>query len=205
MRSDADQAQRSGEPALDRQAQARQTVKRALLASVGAFAFCFAMIPLYQIYCEITGANGKTGQVAAAAAGEVDTSRTVKVQFDGAVHSGLTWAFQPLQRTMEVHPGQVVEARFVARNYGALPVVGKAVPSVAPNEASLYFNKTECFCFTQQKLEPGESMELPVRFVVDPAMPGSVHVLTLSYTFFNDDVATAELAQQGVSPDNPGT
>lgn len=183
----------------------RQTVRRTLIASGLAFGFCFAMIPLYQIYCEITGANGKTGQIAAAAAGQVDTSRTVQVQFDGAVHSGLSWAFQPMQRTMSVHPGEVVEARFVARNYGVVPVVGKAVPSVAPNEASLYFNKTECFCFTQQRLDPGETMELPVRFVVDPAMPGNVRVLTLSYTFFSDDVATAQLAQHTVSPDNPGT
>jgi cytochrome c oxidase assembly protein subunit 11 len=188
-----------------RAARTRQTVKRAVIACSGAFAFCFAMIPLYQIYCEITGANGKTGQIAAAAAGQVDTSRLIKVQFDGAVHSGLTWAFQPLQRTLSVHPGQVIEARFVARNYGAVSVVGKAVPSVAPGEASLYFNKTECFCFTQQRLDPGQSMELPVRFVVDPAIPTNVHVLTLSYTFFSDDVATAALAQHSVSPDNAGS
>lgn len=188
-----------------RQAAARRTVRKALWACLGTFSFCFAMIPLYQIYCEITGANGKTGQIAAARAGAVDTSRSVEVQFDGAVHSGLSWAFQPLQRSMKVHPGAIIEAKFVARNFGPVAVVGKAVPSVAPGEASLYFNKTECFCFTQQKLDPGQTMELPVRFVVDPAMPGSVHRLTLSYTFFADDIATAQLAAQTDLPVHPGS
>lgn len=180
-------------------------VKRALWACTGAFAFCFAMIPLYRIYCEITGANGKTGRIAMAAAGEIDASREVTVQFVSQVNSSLDWEFRPLKEAVRVHPGAVQEALFVVRNNGLTPVVGKAVPSVAPNDASLYFNKTECFCFTEQLLAPGQSMELPVRFVVDPALPGEITLLTLSYTFYADDIATRRLALVPASPDNRGT
>lgn len=182
-----------------------RVVRRAVWACAGAFAFCFAMIPLYRIYCEITGANGKTGRIAAASAGEVDLSRKVTVQFVSSVNSSLDWEFRPVAEAVSVHPGSVQEATFVVRNNGPVPVVGKAVPSVAPNEASLYFNKTECFCFTEQLLAPGQTMELPMRFVVDPALPTEIGLLTLSYTFYADDIATRRLAQQPASPDNRGT
>ena len=180
-------------------------VRRALWVCAAAFGFCFAMIPLYRIYCEITGANGKTGRIAEASAGAVDLSRSVTIQFVSSVNSSLDWGFQPLHRSIVVHPGAVTEARFVARNNGLTTVVGKAVPSVAPNDASLYFNKTECFCFTEQQLNPGQSMELPVRFVVDPALPADIHMLTLSYTFFADEIATRKLALVAPSPDNRGS
>lgn len=167
-------------------------VRKLVWACAGSFAFCFAMIPLYQIYCEVTGANGKTGR--AVAAGQIDRSRTVEIQFDSSVNSKLPWTFAPMQRVMNVNPGAVMEARYMVRNDSDRAIVGKAVPSVAPNEASIFFNKTECFCFTEQLLKPGESMELPVRFVVDPEMPGEVYELTLSYTFYADEVATRKLA-----------
>lgn len=183
----------------------RALVRRVLWACAGSFLFCFALIPLYSIYCDITGINGKTGAAATAAArtGVVDLTRTVTVQFDGNVKAGLPWSFTPRQSSMQVHPGQVVEAFFDATNHADERIVGQAVPSVAPNRASMYFNKTECFCFTEQPLEAGETREMPLRFVVDPELPKNVQVLTLSYSFYRNDLATRRLAQHAGATDNP--
>lgn len=177
----------------------RAVVRRVLWVCGASFLFCFALIPLYSIYCEITGINGKTGDLSAAAAATVavDMTRTVKVQFDTNVNADLPWTFKAKQGAIDVHPGQVTEMLFVATNQSGADLVGQAVPSVAPNRASLYFNKTECFCFTQQTLAAGETREMPVRFVVDPALPQDVSVLTLSYTFYLNDIATGHLAQVG--------
>lgn len=191
----------------ERDAAHRAVLKRALWASVGAFLFSFALIPIYQIYCEITGINGKTGRMtrSEAQAHTIDRSRTVEVQFDAAVNSKLPWVFTPKQKTLDVHPGELIEAWYVATNVGASTSVGNAVPSVSPNRASIYFNKTECFCFTEQPLAPGESKDMPVRFVIDPDLPRDVGVVTLSYTFFLNDVATARVAKSETRTDNPGS
>lgn len=188
-----------------------RVIKRALLACAGAFFFCFSLIPIYDIYCEITGVNGKTGQLGAGSLPtQVDLSRTITVQFDGAAHSSLPWRFKPAVNEMQVHPGELATAIYTAENIDAEPLVGQAVPSVAPNVASIYFNKTECFCFTEQLLAPGESREMPVRFVIDPELPDNVKVVTLSYTFFLNELATereasaAALANAGPLTDNPG-
>ena len=125
------------------------------------------------------------------------------MQFDSSVNSELPWAFRAKQPSMQVHPGQVVEAMFEATNLGQQLIVGQAVPSVAPNRASIYFNKTECFCFTEQPLKAGETKDMPVRFVIDPAVPANVSVMTLSYTFYLNDLATNRLAQHATLPDNP--
>lgn len=179
-------------------------VKRILWACGGSFLFCFALIPLYSIYCEITGVNGKTGVASPAASAAVDTTRTVEVQFDASVKAGLPWAFKPKVSSIRVHPGEVTEVLFEATNLGGDDIVGQAVPSVAPNRASIYFNKTECFCFTEQTLKAGETRDMPVRFVVDPGLPGNVTVMTLSYTFYLNDIATGRLAQHAALPNNPG-
>lgn len=182
----------------------RTVVRRILWVCAGSFAFCFALIPIYTIYCEITGINGKTGGgYAARGAVTVDTSRKVTVQFDAAVKSGLPWSFKPKVSSIEVHPGQVTEVLFEATNLGATDIVGQAVPSVAPNRASIYFNKTECFCFTEQTLTAGQTRDMPVRFVVDPALPKNVSVMTLSYVFYLNDIATGRLAQHATVTDNP--
>ncbi len=183
----------------------RSLVRNILWICAGSFLFCFALIPIYSIYCEITGINGKTGNARADAAGgaAIDVSRTVTVQFDTSVKAGLPWAFRAKQSSIDVHPGQVTEVLFEASNLGSSDLVGQAVPSVAPNRASIYFNKTECFCFTEQTLAAGETRDMPVRFVVDPALPANVAVMTLSYTFYLNDIATGRLAQHAVLPNNP--
>ena len=168
----------------------RQVVKKTLIFCAAAFGFCFAMIPLYSIYCEVTGANGKTGRMNPSAITVVDRSRLVQIEFLTAVNSGLSWHFKPELSKLDVHPGELTTAYFVATNDSNEAIVGNAVPSVAPNEASIYFNKTECFCFTEQMLQPGESRRMPVRFIVDSAMPKNITVLTLAYTFYRNETAT---------------
>jgi cytochrome c oxidase assembly protein subunit 11 len=157
-----------------------------LVLTVAMFGFGYALIPLYNVFCDITGLNGKTGRLseASAQALTVDEHRSVTVEFVTSTSGSLPWDFKPKLAKMIVHPGQPTEAMFVAINQAQYPITGHAVPSVAPNSAAKYFNKTECFCFTQQKLAPGESKDLPVRFVVDPKLPAHVRTLTLAYTFF---------------------
>ncbi len=180
----------------------RGLAKMALVA-LGAFGFTFALVPLYRIACEkVFGVRLEQGpaQVAAAAA---KTARTVTVQFDGGVNSKLPWKFEPKQLTMQVRPGEQYEAMYFARNTSERPIVGSAVPSVAPARASGYFSKTECFCFTAQTLAAGEGRDMPVRFIVDPELPADVLTITLSYTFFKNDVLTAQLNAPKAASDLP--
>ena len=166
--------------------------------ALGAFAFTFALVPLYRIACEkVFGVRLEKGPADASAKGAADRARWVTVQFDGGVNSKLPWAFQSEAPSVEVHPGKLTEAWFDATNNAKEAIVGNAVPSIAPNTASLYFNKTECFCFTEQLLKPGESRRMPVRFVVDPKLPKEVTELTLSYTFYENTVATERVAATG--------
>jgi|SRR5690606_23684548 len=154
------------------------------------FAFGFALVPLYEVMCQAFGINGKT---AGAYSGEqvVDESRDVRVQFLATNAAGMVWEFAPLQADVRVHPGQTMEIRYVAHNPTDKPMSAQAVPSVAPARAAAYFHKTECFCFTQQVLQPGERIEMPVRFIVDRDLPDDVHYLTLAYTLFDITARTA--------------
>lgn len=174
-----------------------RVVRRALLVCAGAFAFAFSMVPLYRIACEqVFGIklDADAASVGDVGAMVVDESRLVTVEFDTGVNSRLDWAFRSELASMQVHPGKLYEATFFARNDSPRSIVGQAVPSVAPSTASIYFNKTECFCFTEQLLDAGEERAMPVRFVVDPALPGNISTLTLSYTFYNNEQATARIA-----------
>lgn len=187
-----------------RRADNRALVRRALLACIGAFAFAFALVPLYRIACEQVFGIKLDSDAASAGdvdAMQVDESRLVTIEFDTSVNSKLAWSFSSQVPSMQVHPGKLYEATFHARNESAKAIVGQAVPSVAPSTASIYFNKTECFCFTEQLLAPGEARDMPVRFVVDPALPKNVSTLTLSYTFFNNEIATARIAAAGTHDD----
>ena len=172
------------------------TLKRVGLIAAGSFVFAFSLVPLYNVACEkvfgIKLEKGPAGQERVAGA-KVDTARTVHVVFDGTVNSKLPWAFRPLQLGMDVHPGQLYEAAYTARNQSAEAIVGNAAPSIAPNDASRYFEKTECFCFTQQMLKAGEERRMPLKFIVSPDLPADVSTITLSYTFYLNDTATAQL------------
>ncbi len=161
--------------------------------ALAAFALTFTLVPLYRIACEkIFGVRLEQGP-ATTAATAAKTTRTITVQFDGGVNSKLPWEFAPQQLTLQVRPGEQYEASYLARNTSDRAIVASAVPSVAPARASGYFSKTECFCFTAQTLQAGETRAMPVRFIVDPALPADVNTLTLSYTFFKNDALTAQL------------
>lgn len=186
------------------QANERLALKLAAVA-IGMFGFGYALVPLYEVVCEYTGLGGRTGSISADEAESlgVDRDRQVVVEFDTNVNGSLPWSFASLQRRVTVHPGAITEVHFVVENTANRAVVGQAVPSVAPAKASPYFNKTECFCFTQQTLAPGERREMPVRFVVDTDLPAGVNTVTLSYTFFEAPDAVAEIA--ATAPDNEGS
>lgn len=164
----------------------KRTVKRLAIAAVLMFGFGFAMVPLYDVFCDITGINGKTGQIEAEAAlgQKVDEERWVTVEFLASVNGNLPWDFKPMIKKIKVHPGEVTAVSYVAVNKTSNAVTGQAVPSVAPGKAAQYFSKMECFCFTRQTLEPGETKEMPLRFIIDPKLPEDVRTISLSYTFF---------------------
>ena len=163
--------------------------------ALAAFGFAFSLVPLYRIACEkVFGVRLEQGPATVAAGTAKADARWVTVEFDGAVNSKLPWTFEPEQKSMRVQVGRQYEALYAARNTSDRPIVGNAVPSVAPAKASAYFNKTECFCFTEQLLAAGESRDMPVRFIVDPDLPAGVKTLTLSYTFFKNDARTAALS-----------
>jgi cytochrome c oxidase assembly protein subunit 11 len=167
----------------------RGLTTRLLLMAAGSFAFGFALVPLYDVFCEVTGVGSRQSlmQARAAAADEApDVARTVVVEFTATVPAG-GWTLEPESPTLAVHPGQLYEARFRARNLSDQAVTGQAVPSVSPMRAAQYFVKTECFCFTPQHFAGNEERELAVRFVVDRELPTNIDRLTLSYAFYDAD------------------
>ena len=178
----------------DRKQANQRVVKRLGIAAVLMFGFGFAMVPLYDVFCDITGLNGKTGRMAQeeALSQKVDEDRLVTVEFLATVHSDLPWEFKPMVRKIKVHPGEITEVNYYARNKTDNQVAGQAVPSVAPGLAAKYFSKTECFCFTRQTLGPGEGKEMPLRFVVDPELPDNVRTVSLSYTFYQTEAVAAD-------------
>ena len=165
------------------------SVKKLTLVPLFMFGFGFALIPLYDVFCEITGLNGKTGRVEAADidASLIDKSRTIEVRFLANTNTGLQWSFEPLVKKMEVHPGQIYEAMYRVRSTTANKTTGQAVPSVSPGLAAEHFNKTECFCFSKQDLEGYETRDMPLRFIVGTDISDKIEQITLSYTFFSID------------------
>jgi cytochrome c oxidase assembly protein subunit 11 len=160
---------------------------RTLLFKLGAvavamFGFGYALVPFYEKICEVTGLRNiaRPDEVANT---QVDASRDVRIEFDSNVRK-LAWTFRPLQPVLQVHPGELREAMFEIVNTTDRALTGQAIPSYGPQHAAQYFRKLECFCFTKQTLRPGERRQMPVVFVVDPALPGDIATITLSYTFF---------------------
>jgi cytochrome c oxidase assembly protein subunit 11 len=160
-------------------------VIRLLVTVVAMFGFGFAMVPLYDVFCDITGINGKTGdQVTLSDVMKVDTSREIKVEFLASLNEDMPWEFRPITKSVRVHPGEPTRIEYVAINKTSNRIIGQAVPSVSPGLAAKYFQKTECFCFTEQVLEAKEEKIMPVVFVIDPEISEDISEIALSYTFF---------------------
>jgi len=172
----------------------RRSVRRIALVVIAMFGFGYLLVPLYDVFCEITGLNGKTGRIneaEVAASYRPDPSRTLTIQFVASNSADMPWDFRPAVATMEVHPGQLYATYFVAANRTGQRMVAQAIPSMAPTQAARYFNKTECFCFNQQPLEAGEEKQMPLRFIVDPRLPKDIKTLTLAYSLFDVSGRTA--------------
>ena len=185
----------------------RRNSRRLALRLLGVvalmFGFGFALVPLYDVFCDVLGINGKTatGRYEYSAGNMIpDRTRTVRVQFIALNNDGLSWKFHPGERELEVHPGQAVSTFYYAYNSAGKNMVAHAVPSVSPGPAAAYFHKTECFCFEQQALSAGEEREMPLRFIIDPDLPKKIRTITLSYTLF-DVTATATALSATAGPD----
>jgi cytochrome c oxidase assembly protein subunit 11 len=165
----------------------RRSLTKLVFIVVGMFGFGWALVPLYDVLCDITGLGGKTGgaYVYDPAEEKVDRSRLVKVNFITNTNGGMPWKFWSDKGGMRVHPGTLSEATFYVKNTTDRIMVGQAVPSVVPISAVDYFHKTECFCFDSQVLNPGEEMEMPMRFIVDADLPDNVQSISLSYALFD--------------------
>jgi cytochrome c oxidase assembly protein subunit 11 len=175
-----------------------RVVRRLVLLAVAMFGFGFAMWPLYSVFCDLTGFGGRGVQVAESGEGLQASDRQVKIRFDATVNSGLPWLFQPMEKAATVTLGEMSETLYLAMNSTDQAMVGRAIFNVTPPEASLYFVKTECFCFTEQVLQANESREMPVYYFIQADLPDHIKEITLSYTFFRDTNSdAAALAASG--------
>ncbi|MGQ4879944.1 cytochrome c oxidase assembly protein [Billgrantia sp. LNSP4103-1] len=186
------------------QAAVRRTVWRSVAALVGMFAFAFALVPLYDVFCRVTGLNGKADTSAQAIVHEeVDQSRMVTVQFITRNGSGLPWRMDVETRQVRLHPGQTSEVNFTFSNQSGAESWGRAVPSVSPATATRHVRKTSCFCFEEQQLQAGERVELPLVFQLARDLPPEVNTITLVYTLYPVEGKDVPL-QAGVKSDEGG-
>jgi cytochrome c oxidase assembly protein subunit 11 len=167
----------------------RTMLKKLAVIAAGMFTFGYALVPIYKHICEATGINilalGEKEVPGASRASpntQVDYSRTITVEFDANARG--PWSFKPAVRSVQVHPGELATVMYGFRNEQGRRMSAQAIPSYAPHQAGPHFNKVECFCFRQYTLEPGESKQWPVAFVIDPKLSKDVNTITLSYTFF---------------------
>ena len=153
----------------------------------GLTGFGFALVPLYDVLCELTGLGGRTGgpYEYTAASATPDRSRLVKINFITNTNAGMTWEFKAESGGVRVHPGELTEVSFYVHNPTDRTIVGQAVPSLVPQSAAAHFHKTECFCFERQTLGPGESLSMPMRFIVGRELPKNVQSISLSYALFD--------------------
>jgi cytochrome c oxidase assembly protein subunit 11 len=160
----------------------RSTLIKLVVIALAMFGFGFALVPLYKKFCEAAGIYNLQ-RADEARNTQVDPSRLVTIEFDANTRD-LPWEFRPLQKSVQVHPGQMVQVIYEVKNSGGESIVGQAVPSYGPQIAAQYVKKVECFCFSRQEVKAGETRQLPVQLVVDSKLPAQVKVITLSYTFF---------------------
>jgi cytochrome c oxidase assembly protein subunit 11 len=169
------------------------TLKLGAIA-LGSFAFGFALIPLYDVLCDLTGyGNQRALAEQKVVVEKPDESRLVTIDFIADLPTVGSWEFRPLVGSMQVNPGRLYETEFFAHNLTGHATTAQAIPMVAPGKAAGYFRKTECFCFEPQKFAVDEARPMKVRFVVDPALPRSVDHITLSYTFYDESTRVASL------------
>ncbi|MDD7804372.1 MAG: cytochrome c oxidase assembly protein [Endozoicomonas sp. (ex Botrylloides leachii)] len=170
----------------DKKMNTRRTLIRSILIAVGMFGFGFAMVPLYDVFCQVTGLNGKTSDTPYEnKRAEIDVTRTVKVQFISTKNGDIKWDFFPSISEIDLHPGEVGELSFIIKNPTDKKVVTQSIPSVSPFQATNYLHKVECFCFTTQTLKAREERVMPLRVIVDQDLPKHIKKLTLSYTLFD--------------------
>ena len=151
------------------------------------FFFAYAMVPIYEVLCEITGFNGKTGTVETEQLYEVNEERVVSVSFFASTSPGFPVQFAPKVSSMEVVPGKFYTTSYIAKNTTDEMIYGQAIPSVAPTDAALHFKKLECFCFIKQEFKPNEEVEMTLRFVIEPEMEERIKDVSLSYNFYKLD------------------
>jgi cytochrome c oxidase assembly protein subunit 11 len=158
-------------------------MRKLLVVACVMFGFGFALVPFYKKICEVTGVNNvlKADEVANT---QVDAARWLTVEFDTNVRDNLPWTFRPIEKSVRFHPGQLMQVDFEIRNNSNRAITGQAIPSYGPQVAAGYFKKLECFCFSQQTLQPGEVRRMPVVFVIEDGLPKDVNTVTLSYSFF---------------------
>jgi len=168
-------------------------LRKLVVVALGMFGFGYALVPVYKAICEMTGVNilalgekelpgSGNARLAKADNTQVDTSRTITVEFDANARG--PWQFKPMQSSVQVHPGEMTTVMYEFQNVQDRAMSAQAIPSYAPREAASHFNKLECFCFNQYTLAPGEKKQWPVVFVIDPKLAKNVNTITLSYTFF---------------------
>lgn len=164
----------------------RSLTVKLLLMAAGAFGFGFALVPLYNVLCDVTGFGDQSRLARAWVVTEQpDPARVVTIDFLAELPNVGSWEFRPVVASMKVHPGKLYEADFTAKNLTGHDTVAQAVPNIAPGKAAGYFRKTECFCFTPQSFHKDEERTMPVRFIVDRQLPAYVDRITLAYTFYD--------------------
>lgn len=170
----------------------RVLLVKLVVVAIGMFGFGFALAPFYSKLCEAVGLNQIQTADSLPANGQIDRSRLVTLQFDSNLRDDLPWSFRPLTKSLEAHPGDLIHVVYEVKNASNEAVMGQAIPSYGPQLAARYVKKLECFCFTRQTLQPGETREMQVVFVLEPDLPRDVHTVTLSYTFFKVEGAVAK-------------
>lgn len=167
-------------------------LRKLLMVSIAMFFFGFALVPLYDVFCRMTGLNGKTANTVAAPSTRIDTSRRIKVEFIANRDDSIPWNFAPETQAIELNPGAVRVVNFHVKNLSAEAMVGRAVPSVSPGAAARYFKKIECFCFTEQPLAAHGEKSMPVQFYIDPQLPAEFSTITLSYRLYKSQGQTVK-------------
>jgi cytochrome c oxidase assembly protein subunit 11 len=181
------------EPDDPRKRMNRRLVWGLLAMTAGSFAFGWALVPLYNVFCQVAGIGSAEAKASAATNVHeaVDANRVITIEFLADPASVGSYEFRPQAASMTIHPGKLYDTQFYAKNLTQSASVAQAVPSISPGEAAKYFHKTQCFCFSPQQFAVGEGRNMPVRFIVDPGLPRNIDKITLAYTFFDTTQSAA--------------